>query len=199
MADDKSGRDKQAHDADRRQREREIRAELERYDEAEPAVDDAELDEVEAELEAISFPATGAEVVAVVGERRVTAGRESYAVKELLPETDVETFEGPEIVRVRIRRPQVASAMKRIVEAADSVRDTEFPPKRRDAYEKSLRAMAAIDADDEDSGVRALQDWVLDRSEEKGKLPGSRDVRRQGAKIARKHGHEIRNDERGGG
>lgn len=195
MADNKSGRDKQAHDADRRQRERALRAELERYDEAEPPVDDAELDEIEEELESVSFPATGAELVTVVGERRVTAGEESYALEDLLPANEVETFETPEVVRVRIRRPTVASAMKRIVEAADAVRDTEFSPKRRDAYEKSLRAMASMDADDEDSGVRALRDWILDRIEEKGKLPGSRDIRRQGAKIARGYGYEVRNDE----
>nr|WP_321163900.1 hypothetical protein [Halolamina pelagica] len=56
MADDKQGRDKQAHDAERRQRERAIQAELERYDETEPPVDDAELDEIEEELETVSFP-----------------------------------------------------------------------------------------------------------------------------------------------
>nr|WP_321163002.1 hypothetical protein [Halolamina rubra] len=105
MADDRQGRDKQAQDADRRQRERALRAELERYDEAEPPVDDAELDEIEAELETVTFPATGAEVVDAVGERRVTAGQDTYALEELLPDAEVETFEAPDVVRSRIQRP----------------------------------------------------------------------------------------------
>ena len=195
MADDKSGRDKQAHDADRRQRERALRAELERYDEAEPPVDDAELDEIEAELETVSFPATGADVVAVVGERRVTAGEETYALEDLLPANEVETFEAPEIVRSRIQRPTLASAMKRIVEASETIPNVEFSSSQRDAYEKTIRALQAVDTIDEDEGVRAITDWIVGRIEEKGKLPGSRDVRRQGAKITRKSGYEVRNDE----
>ncbi|QKY19007.1 hypothetical protein B4589_000945 [Halolamina sp. CBA1230] len=195
MADDKQGRDKQAHDAERRQRERELRTELERRNEPEPPVDEADLDGIDAALEDVPFPATGADVVDAIGDRSVAAGGDRYAVKALIAESDVERFERPEIVRVRVRRPRVASAMKQVVEAAETIPNVEFPAKTRDAYEKSLRAMAAIDADDEDSGVRALREWVVDRIEEKGKLPRSRDVRRQGAKIARKHGHEIRNDD----
>lgn len=195
MADDKQGRDKQAHDAERRQRERELRTELERRDEAEPPVTDEELDELEAALEDVSFPATGAEVVAAVGDRTVTAGTDRYAVRSLLPDSDVETFPRREVVRVRVRRPTVAAAMKRIVEAAGTIPNGEFPATTRDVFEKSLRAMAAIDADDEDSGVRALRDWILDRIEENGELPRSRDVRRQGSKIAREYGYDVRSDD----
>ncbi|MFW5934665.1 MAG: hypothetical protein ACOCQL_02315 [Halolamina sp.] len=195
MADDKQGRDEQAHDADRRQRERALRAELERYDEAEPPVDDAELDEIEAELETVHFPATGAEIVDAVGERRVTAGQETYAVQELLPEAEVETFEAPDVVRSRIQRPTLASAMKRIVEASETIPNVEFSSGQRDAYEKTIRALQAVDTVDEDEGVHAITEWIIERIEEKGKLPGSRDVRRQGAKITRSTGYEVRNDE----
>jgi hypothetical protein len=195
MADDKSGRDKQAHDADRRQRERALRAELERYDDTEPPVDDDELDDIEAELETVSFPATGADVVATVGERRVTAGEETYALEHLLPANEVETFEAPDVVRSRIQRPTLASAMKRIVEASETIPNVEFSSSQRDAYEKTLRALQAVDTIDEDEGVRAITDWIVGRIEEKGKLPGSRDVRRQGGKITRKSGYEVRNDE----
>mgnify|MGYP000498305844 FL=1 len=195
MADDKQGRDKQAHDAERRQRERAIQAELERYDEAEPPVDDAELDEVEAELETVPFPATAADIVAAVGERRVTAGQETYAVEELLPESDVETFEDPAVVRSRIQRPTLATAMKRIVEASGTIANVEFSSSQRDAYEKTIRALQAVDTIDEDEGVRAITDWIVGRIEETGKLPGSRDVRRQGGKITRGSGYEVRNDE----
>ncbi|NHX36432.1 MULTISPECIES: DUF5789 family protein [Halolamina] len=195
MADDKRGRDKQAQDADRRQRERALQAELERYDEAEPPIEDAELDELEAELETVSFPATGAEIVDAVGERRVTAGQKTYAVEELLPEAEVETFEAPEVVRSRIQRPTVASAMKRIVEASETIPNVEFSSGQRDAYEKTIRALQAVDTLDEDEGVRAITDWIIEQIEEKGKLPESRDVRRQGAKITRNTGYEVRSDE----
>ena len=195
MADDKRGRDKQAADEERRQRERALRAELERYDEAEPPVDDAELDGIEAELDTVPFPATGAEIVDAVGERRVTAGEETYAVEELLPETEVETFEAPAVVRSRIQRPTLATAMKRIVEASETIPNVEFSASQRDAYEKTIRALQAVDTLDEDEGVRTITDWIVGRIEEKGKLPGSRDVRRQGAKITRGSGYEVRNDE----
>lgn len=195
MADDRQGRDKQAQDADRRQRERALRAELERYDEAEPPVDDAELDEIEAELETVPFPATGAEVVDAVGERRVTAGQDTYALEELLPDAEVETFEAPDVVRSRIQRPTLASAMKRIVEASETIPNVEFSSSKRDAYEKTIRALQAVDTIDEDEGVHAITEWIVERIEEKGKLPGSRDVRRQGAKFTRNTGYEVRSDE----
>jgi len=195
MADDKQGRDKQAHDAERRQRERAIQAELERYDETEPPVDDAELDDIEAELETVSFPATGAAVVDAVGERRITAGQETYAVADLLPEAEVETFEAPDVVRSRIQRPTIASAMKRIVEASETISNVEFSSSQRDAYEKTLRALQAVDELDDDSGVRAMADWVVDRIEEHGTLPNSRDIRREGGSIAREQGYTVRNDE----
>ena len=73
MADDKDGREKQAADEDRRQRERDVEDELERGDEAEPAaeseppIDPDEVDEFEAALEPLTFPATGREIVAAVG------------------------------------------------------------------------------------------------------------------------------------
>jgi len=43
MPDDKRGREKQARDADRRQRERDVAAELERWHETEPTVDAEDL------------------------------------------------------------------------------------------------------------------------------------------------------------
>ncbi|MFC6736984.1 hypothetical protein [Halolamina salina] len=195
MADDKQGREKQAADEERRQRERALRTELERYDEAEPPIDDAELDEIEAELETVSFPATGAEIVDTVGRRRVAAGQETYAVEELLPEAEVETYESPAVVRSRIQRPTIAMAMKRIVEASETIPNVEYSASQRDAYEKTLRALQAVDTLDEDEGVRAITDWIVERIEEKGKLPGSRDVRREAGKLTRESGYEVRNDE----
>jgi hypothetical protein len=49
MADDKRSRDKRAHDAEQRQRERELKAALERWDEPEPPIGTADL-EIEREL-----------------------------------------------------------------------------------------------------------------------------------------------------
>lgn len=170
------------------------RTELERYDEAEPPVDDAGLDGTEAELATVSFPATAAEVVDVVGERRVTAGQETYGIDKLLPETKVETFDDPAVVRSRIQRPTLGTAMKRIVEASGTIPNGEFSASQYDAYEKTIRALQTVDTID-DGSVEAITDWIVERIEAKGKLPGSREVRRQGAKITRDSGCGVRDDE----
>ncbi|RXK49122.1 DUF5789 family protein [Halorientalis pallida] len=195
MADNKKGREDQAQNADRRQRERAIAEELERRDEPEPPVDPSELAYLETELEAVEFPATGDEVIATLGDRDVEATDGTYTVEELLPETDVETFESSRAVRERIERPTVAATMKRIVEASQKLPREQLDGSQWDAYQKTLRELAAIDADDEDEGVRVLGDWIVDRIEQKGKLPGSRAVRREAANFCRSEGYEIRNDE----
>lgn len=195
MADDKQGRDEQAHNADRRQRERDLRTELERRDEAEPPVDDADLEELEADLREVDFPATGPELIDALGERRLSTGRETYAVEDLLPDTPVETFETPEFVRTRVERPTVATAMKRIVEASETISNVEFAAGQRHAYEKTLRALQAVDTLDEDESVRTITDWIVAQIDQNGKLPESRAVRRRGAKISRASGYVVRTDE----
>ncbi|WP_336003164.1 hypothetical protein [Halorientalis halophila] len=195
MADDKQGRDDQADDANRRQRVRAIKEELERRDEPEPPVDPSELAYFETELEAVEFPATGDELVATLGDRELDAADGTYAIAELFPESDVETFESPTAVRERVERPNVAATMKRIVEASESLPREKLGGSQWDAYQKTLRELAAIDADDDDEGVRVIGDWILERIREKEKLPGSRGVRREAAKFCRENGYEIRNDE----
>jgi hypothetical protein len=195
MADDRNSREKQADDAERRQRERAIETELQRRDDPEPPVDTSELAYFETELEAVSFPATGAEVVAAVGDREIESTEGAYKARVLLPDSEAETFEGPEAVRQRVERPSVGGAMKRIVEATDGVSNVEFGTSQRDAYERTLRELAAIDADDDDAGISALRDWILAQIEETEKLPGSRAVRREAAKFCRENGYQVSNDE----
>jgi hypothetical protein len=195
MADDKSGRDKQADDAERRQREREIATELERGDEREPPVGAAELADLEAALEELTFPATGAEIVAAIGRREIESVEGSYRIEELVPETDEETFDSPAAVRVQVQRPTVAAGMKRIVEASRTLRSTDFGWTQRKAYEKTLDELEAIDAADDDEGVRAISDWIVERIRDEETLPTSRAVRREAAKFCRTNGYEVRNDE----
>ena len=195
MADNKKGREEQAQNAERRQRERAIAEELERRDEPEPPVDPSELAYFETELDAVEFPATADEVVATLGDREVEAADGTYTVEELLPETDVETFESATAVRERVERPTVAATMKRIVEASESLPRETLSGSQWDAYQKTLRELAAIEADDDDEGVRVLGDWIVDRIAEKETLPGSRAVRREAANFCRSAGYEIRNDE----
>ncbi|NHN43378.1 hypothetical protein G9C85_17310 [Halorubellus sp. JP-L1] len=195
MADDKQGREKQADDADRRQRERAIRTALERVDEPEPPVDPAELAGFEVELESVEFPATGSDVVAAVGDREIESADGTYTVEELVPDADVETFDSPEAVRERVQRPTVAGAMKRVVEAAKTLPNQEFPNSQREGYERTFRALEDVDADDDDEGIRTIADWIVERIDEKEKLPGSRDVRREAAKFTRRNGYPVRNDE----
>jgi hypothetical protein len=195
MADDKNGREKQARDANRRQRERDINTELERGDEPEPPVEAAELDDFESELESLEFPVTGTEIVATVGNREIELDDGGYTIEELVPETDEEVFDSPDAVRVQVQRPTVAAAMKRVIEASKTLPNTEFPWSQRKAYEMTFQELEAIDADDDDEGIQTISDWIVERIRDKETLPGSRDVRRQAAKVCRANGYEVRNDE----
>ena len=82
MTNNRVGRDKQARDAERRQNEREIATERERGDEIEPPVDGEELVALEAALDGLIFPATGAEVVATVGNHRIESVEGSYRLED---------------------------------------------------------------------------------------------------------------------
>ena len=195
MADDKKGRDKQARDDENRQRMRDVAEALERADETEPPVDDRDLDELEADLETLRYPATGVEAVAAVGDREIESDEGTYTVAELIPETEAVTFDSPAAVRVRVQRPTVAASMKRILEASDAFASAEFGRSQREAYERTLRELKAIDADDNDEGVEAITDWIVDRIHDAEQLPGSRDVRRQAATFCRANGYQIRTDE----
>jgi hypothetical protein len=85
--------------------------------------------------------------------------------------------------------------MKRVVEAADTHLSASCGTSQRDGYERTFRELPAIDADDDDEGIQAIADWIVERIHEKEKLPGSRDVRRQAAKFCRSNGYSVRNDE----
>jgi hypothetical protein len=188
MADDKSDRDKQARDAERRQRERDIATEVDRRDESEPPI------EAEA-LEGIEFPATGAQIVATIGDSTVESAEGNHTIEELIPETDEDTFDSPAAVRVMVRRPSVAAAMKRVVEASGTLPNVEFSWSQRKAYELTFQALISVDADDDDEGITAISDWIVERIREKETLPTSRAVRRQAAKFCRSNGYQVRDDE----
>ncbi|MFC6787010.1 hypothetical protein [Halobaculum halobium] len=195
MADDKRGRDKQAHDAEKRRRERAIATDLERYDEEEPPVDEDVLADIERDVESLEFPATGAEVVDAIGEREISAGADTYTVEALLPDTDEEVFDSPAAVRVRVQRPTVAAAMKRIVEAVGALREVKLTGSQRDAYERTLQELMDIDPIDENEGIPVVADWIVEQIRTDRDLPGSRSVRRRAAEYCRANGYEVRNDE----
>ena len=107
----------------------------------------------------------------------------------------MEAFDTPASVRERVRRPAVATAMKRVVEAAADLPNEEFGRSQHEAFERTFRALSDINEVDDEEGVRAIADWVVDRIAEKETVPGSRDVRREAAKYCRTHGYEVRDDE----
>ena len=195
MPDDKRGREKQARDADRRQRARAIAAELERMEETEPPVPTDALEDLEAELDDVPFPATGAEVVGAVGDRTLASDEGLARVEELVPETEAEAFTVPADVVARVQRPTIAAAMKRVVEANAAVSNDRLSDSRRKVYEKTLRELKAIDADDDDEGVRVVSEWLVEQIREDETPPDSRAVRRKAATFCRENGYEIRNDE----
>lgn len=195
MADTRSGRDKQALDEEKRQREREIAEAVARSDEAEPSVEAAELTAFEAELEGVEFPATGADLIDELGEYEVASRDGTYRVETLLADTDVDTFASAAGVRLRVQRPTVAAVMKRVLTASESLPDASFGKSQWDAYEKTFRALKAVDADDHDEGIEVVGDWVLQQVDETGELPGSRRVRKRAARFCREHGYELRDDQ----
>lgn len=191
MPDDKRGRERQAREADRRRRQRELLLDLERGDETEPPVDEETLDDIEGELDDLVFPATGAEVVDAVGGQAVAEG---HTVADLVPATETEWFRTPRTVRVRLLRPTVAGAMKRIAEAS-AEQGVDFDDDRKEVFEKTLRELRAIEADDEDEGVRVVTDWIVERIHETERLPSSRAVRREAGEFCRANDYPVRNDE----
>ncbi|SFR42170.1 DUF5789 family protein [Halogeometricum limi] len=195
MADNKTGRDKQARDAERRQQQREIDAELERGDEEQPPDESTESVDLEAELEALNFPATGSDIVAAIGDWAVESAEGSYSIEELVPKADDETFDSPDAVRVLVQVPTVSAAMKRIVEASKTLSNTEFSWAQRKTYETTFQELKAIDSVDDDEGIQVISDWVVEQIHDKEKLPSSRAVRREAAKFCRANGYEVRNDE----
>lgn len=103
MGDTKKGREKQANDEERRQRERELTEAVDRADEPEPADEaDGELGELDSALEEHDYPATTDDVIAAYGDREVETqdGRES--VEDVLAPIDDERYDSPEDVRNRI-------------------------------------------------------------------------------------------------
>ncbi len=166
-----------------------------RGDEAEPPFDDEATEALEAALEPLTFPATGREVVAAVGDRELESEARVYTVADLIPDADLEAFDAPTTVRERVRRLAVAAAMKRVVEAAAELENVDFGRSQHEAFERTFRALSDINELDDEEGVRAIADWVVDRIGEKQTVPGSRDLRRQGAKYCRAHGYEVRDDE----
>jgi phage FluMu protein gp41 len=85
--------------------------------------------------------------------------------------------------------------MKRIVEAAGPFQTETLRGSQRDAYEKTLRALADVDALDDDEVVAEIVDWIVDRVEANQAFPGSRAIRRQAATVCRAQGYEISNND----
>lgn len=104
MGDTKKGREKQANDEERRQRERELTEALERGDEPRPeGEDDGELGGLDRALEDHEYPTTAADVITAHGDREIETqdGRESLeAVLE--PVDDDERYDSPDDVRSRV-------------------------------------------------------------------------------------------------
>lgn len=197
MADDKDGRENQAANAERRQREREIEEAVERADEPEPPIEerDEALGELDHELETHDYPVKGRDLIEAHGDSEVESEGERTTVAETLANVEDETIETAAEAKTRIVRPTVAHALDRIEAASRAMRDGQSLGDRRTAYAKTLHALKSIDADDEDEGIEVVTDWIVDQIEEEGERPKSKVVRKRAAEFARENGYEIRNDE----
>lgn len=104
MADDKNARDEQAHNAERRQRERELKEARARGDEPEPV--DAEPSEASESIEDVladlDYPTTSLAAVEAIGDRWVETADGWQPLREVLESVDGETFDSAEALRTRI-------------------------------------------------------------------------------------------------
>lgn len=105
MADDKKGREKQAADAERRQREREVEEARDRADEAEPMRTDSgdQLGDLDAALDTHEYPTTTADLVAAFGDYEVETRRGWESLDDVLSPEDDRTYGSAEDVRNRIQ------------------------------------------------------------------------------------------------
>lgn len=195
MPDDKRGREKQARNADRRQQERAIAADLERMDEPEPPIDETELAFFETALEEMTFPVTGGDVVSSMGHRKLEGAETAYSVAELLPASESVFFDSPEAVRRQVQRPTVARAMKRVAEAASSRDGVSLSGSRRKDYERAFTELERIDAVDAEEATQVLADWIIEQVRKTGTLPNSAGVKRRAAEYCRDRGYEVGEDE----
>lgn len=106
MADTKSGRDQQADDEERRQRERELAEARDRGDEAEPQRDvpDQQLGDLDDALERLDYPATTDELIEAYGDREVESQAGTATLAELFGPIDDELFDSADDVRNRTLR-----------------------------------------------------------------------------------------------
>jgi hypothetical protein len=190
MGDTKEGREDQAQTELERQQQRAVREELERWHETEPPRELADA------LESLSYPVTADEVAETVGDYEVAVSDdEVIPVAEIVERSTVERFDSAEEARERIQKPSVAASLRRLRAASDEVGLGSEYRAKADTFEKTLRALENVDADDDDEGVAAVTAWVVEHLEESGSLPKSRRVRNFAAAFCRERGYEVRDDD----
>ena len=106
MADNKKGRNKQADDEKRRQRERDLEEALDHADETEPPDDKPgeKLGDLEEALENHDYPTTTNELVEAYGDREVESQGGWKSIDELLSPIDDETYDSPDEARNHIQK-----------------------------------------------------------------------------------------------
>lgn len=119
----------------------------------------------------------------------------THTVAELLPDSEDLQFPAPAAVRAHVRRPTVAGAIKRVVEAGADLDGVVFGRSQHDAYRRTFRALAAVDTTDGDEPVGTVADWVVERVDDTGSYPPSRRLRKEAAAVCRRNGYEIPDDE----
>lgn len=104
MADDKNARDEQAHNAERRQRERALKEARARSDEPEPidAEPSEELESIEDVLADLDYPTTSLAAIEAVGDRWIETDDGWQPLGDVLESVDGETFDSAEALRTRI-------------------------------------------------------------------------------------------------
>lgn len=105
MVDDKRGREKQADDDERRQRERKVAEARTRADEAGPMRDDPvdQLGDLDEALETHDYPTTTDDLIEAYGDYQIETQGGWESLDEVLAPTDNQTYVSAHDVRSRIR------------------------------------------------------------------------------------------------
>jgi len=162
VGDTKDGRDKQARDEVKRDIERATREELARFHETEPP---RELDDA---LEELECPAPAERVVGAAGEYEVQTEDDAIPVAEVVERSSRDRYESDDDARMKLRRPSVAASLRRLEAVSQETGLREQFRERRDACERTPRALEDVEEDDEDEGIAVVTAWAVEEMRENG-------------------------------
>lgn len=90
----------------------------------------------------------------------------------------------------------IHTAIKRITDAEIKVGLHEDDREQQhEVYEKTFRALEDVTPEDNDEGIIAVTDWIVQEIRKKEERPTSRAVRRRARRYCEDNGYEVSNND----